>query len=791
MRMHPLCRALTLAFPLTLSALAAVQAQTADAQAAAAADEHNSKSLGIVVVTGMQPTSLPTQIPTTIVGVTAADVEATVNATDSEDALKYFPSLLVRKRYIGDYNHAVLSTRASGTGNSARSLVFADGIQLSNLLGNGAAFTPRWGLVTPEEIERVDVLYGPFSAGYAGNSVGAVVDYVTRMPKAFEAHVKLGLTSQPFELYNTHETYGATQASASIGDRAGDLAWWVNVNHLDSKGQPLGFVTKVASTGAAVGATTPAVDGAWSEVDKTKAPWYILGTTTQYHTIQDHAKLKLAYDLGGSVRASYVLGYWHNKSENQSASYLSDASGNAVYSGNVAIGGKQYTIAASDFTQTREQMEHLMHGLSVKSRTRGFFDWELAASVYDYQRDLVRAPGVAKPAADAGGNGRVTDMNGTGWNTLTAKAIIRPGADHVIDAGVQQESYALRTVVNSVTGNWIENPVGAFASRFDGNTRLRSVWGQDAWAINDRLKSVLGLRVEQWSAYNGLTQSAFTGATSVGNCDAGTDLCTINHDKRSKTWVSPKAALGWQAGEDWVLRGSMGRAVRLPTVAELYQGGVNAQGVTINNNPNLKPERSVTSELSSEWNFAATALRATLFYETTRDALYSLLNTATNQSNIQNVDHVRTRGIETALNAQDVVGVKGVDLQASLTYTDSKVVESSGYVKVPGDVVGKDQIRVPRWRASALASWRVNEKFSTSLGARYGSKQFSTLDNSDPNGFAYTASSKYATADWRARYQFDRRWSAAIGIDNLFGYTYWNFHPYPQRSYNAELKFDL
>ena len=105
-----------------------------------------------------------------------------INATDAEDALKYLPSLTVRKRYIGDYDHAVLATRASGTGNSARSLVYADGILLSNLLGNGAGFTPRWGLVAPEEIERVDVLYGPFSAAYSGNSAGAIVDFVTRMP---------------------------------------------------------------------------------------------------------------------------------------------------------------------------------------------------------------------------------------------------------------------------------------------------------------------------------------------------------------------------------------------------------------------------------------------------------------------------------------------------------------------------------------------------------------------------------------------------------------------------------
>jgi iron complex outermembrane receptor protein len=85
---------------------------------ARAAEEGLTRELGTVVVTGRRPTSLPTQIPTTIEGITGEDVTVTINATDAEDALKYFPSLLVRKRYIGDYDHAVLAT-AVGTGNSA------------------------------------------------------------------------------------------------------------------------------------------------------------------------------------------------------------------------------------------------------------------------------------------------------------------------------------------------------------------------------------------------------------------------------------------------------------------------------------------------------------------------------------------------------------------------------------------------------------------------------------------------------------------------------------------------
>ena len=66
-----------------------------------------------------QPTSLPTQIPTTIEGTSKEQIERSIYATDSEYALRHMPSLLVRKRFTAGYKHAVLSGRSSGTDNSA------------------------------------------------------------------------------------------------------------------------------------------------------------------------------------------------------------------------------------------------------------------------------------------------------------------------------------------------------------------------------------------------------------------------------------------------------------------------------------------------------------------------------------------------------------------------------------------------------------------------------------------------------------------------------------------------
>ena len=66
-----------------------------------------------VEVVGIRPATMPTEIPTTTQSISGQQIERTINATDSQDLLKYFPSLNMRERYIGDDDQAVLATRAS------------------------------------------------------------------------------------------------------------------------------------------------------------------------------------------------------------------------------------------------------------------------------------------------------------------------------------------------------------------------------------------------------------------------------------------------------------------------------------------------------------------------------------------------------------------------------------------------------------------------------------------------------------------------------------------------------
>jgi iron complex outermembrane receptor protein len=770
-----------------LWATAAAVPPAALAQSESQRDSVPVKSLGVVTVTGSQPTSLPTQIPATMEAVTREQIDRTVNATDSEDALKYLPSLLVRKRYPGDYNHAILSSRASGTGNSARSAVYADGILLSNYLGNGVgglSFPPRWGLVAPEEIERVDVMYGPFSAAYPGNSVGAVVVFTTRMPKAFEAHAKVGYSSQPFALYGTRATYRSWDASAALGDRLGAFAWRLSVNHADSAGQPLTFATRLQSSGTTGGTGTP-VSGAVAGLNNANQPWWVIGSGTAYRSTQDQFKAKLAYDITPTVRATYVLGVWQNRAQNTPVSYLRDAAGQPVYGGAVNIGGQSFAaLTGADFAATQERLTHVMHGVAVKSNTRGTWDWEMDASRYDYRRDHKRQNAASNPLPNAlsGGAGTLADGGGTGWNNLALKGTWRPGgADgaHTVDAGVQQDSHRLRYLTSAVSGNWLADGAGALASSVSGRTSLRSTYAQDSWAFAEQWKAVLGVRAEDWRAQEGAT--AFSAAS------------TLAYPSRRARFVSPKAALSYQLAPDLVLKASTGRAVRMPTVSELY-GATSTTNSQYINDPNLKPETSWTTELTAEKDFGHAQLRLTYFTENTRDALYSqtTFDAAANRniSRVQNVDRIRTSGLELAFNGTDVLR-RGLDLSGSVTYADSIIQANDGFVATPGDTVGKRQPNVPAWRATALASYRFDERWSVAYGARYSGAQYRTLNNADVNGDTYQGVSRYFTTDLRLRWQVTRQWSAAAGIDNLNNCRYWNFHPYPQRSYNAELRFDL
>ncbi len=241
-----------------------------------------------------------------------------------------------------------------------------------------------------------------------------------------------------------------------------------------------------------------------------------------------------------------------------------------------------------------------------------------------------------------------------------------------------------------------------------------------------------------------------------------------------------------QATPDWLLRASLGKAYRMPTVSELFQGSISS-GAIVNNDPNLKPEKAISGELTAERDLGKGLLRMTLFQDDAYDALYSQTDITVfpTVTNIQNIDKIRTRGIELAFQGKDV-GLRGLDLSGSVTYADSEILKNDKN----SASVGKTQPRVPDWRATAAATWHQGDSLSYTLAARYSGRQFNTLDNTDINPSTYGGTSSFFVVDARVNYKLAKQYTASIGVDNLNNYKHYLAHPMPQRTFHAEVKFD-
>ncbi len=725
-----------------------------------------------VSVYGERPAAFR-NITTSTEAATKALIEST-NVITTEDAVKYLPSVQVRKRYIGDRN-AILASRNAGTIDSARSLVYADNVLVSMLLGNSFSYAPRWWFVSPQEIERVDVSYGAHSAAYAGNAAGVVMVMKSKMPEKFEAHADAQAFSQPFKLYSTDETYNGSRLGGFLGNRHDDLRWTLSFGHLENTGHPMSFATAARST-TAPGAA-PVVTGYTWDKDAVGADRVVMGATGIDHNIQDNAKVKLAYDFSPGSRLTYTLGYWQSDSDVSVQSYLRDAAGNPVYSNNVNIDGFRYTLAATAMQPSKRLEEHWMNSLTWRYDQKQESDWafEAALTKYEFGKDTTRKPTVALPAASVGGAGQVQFLDGTGWHTADVRADWSPERGkrgHDVAFGYHYDQHTLndRTYTNT---NWLAGNATTVNAGNTGKTETQGLYVQDAIQMGQDMKLTLGLRHEQWRAFSGTKTATVT---------------TLAYPERKENFISPKLSLSWVATEDWLLRGSFSRAARFPTVTELFQGTITGTSIT-NNDPDLKSEKILAGELAAERDLdGAGNLRISLFQDDVSDYLTRQTNTTVTPTvtNIQNVDKVRIRGAEASMQRRNAF-MKGVDLTGSLTFTDSEILANS---KNPASV-GKQMIRIPDWRATLAATWHASEAMDFTLAGRYSGRQFNLLDNTDANDDVYGGVSRFFVMDAKFNYKLDKRFSMSVGVDNLNNEKYYAFHPYTQRTWIVQVKGSL
>jgi iron complex outermembrane receptor protein len=737
----------------------------------------NPGSRGIDASLGTPPIKQRFQLPQESYSITSRQIEETINLKDPEDAVKYMPDLFVRKRNDGD-NQAVLATRTWGLNSSARTLIYYDDLLVSALINNNNQNgSPHWNLISPDAIARVDFLDGPFAAAYPGNSIGGVLIFTSKMPDHAFATAKETVSVMPWSQYGTKDTYTSSNTTASAGNRIGAFSWLLSVNYQDSWQQPLTYTT---SPTIPVGTT-----GTFLALNKQGLPADVIGTGTLAHTQQTSANLRLAYDVTPLVQATYAFGIWNNHQISDPQTYLtSTATGAPTFAGNSGFASNRYI-----WDET-----HLSNAVSLKSDTKGMFDFDLSASSYNYLQDIQLNPFTVTPTGVGySTNGKITRMDGTNWQNADAKGIWRPfGFDgpQEISFGLHGDRYELEnpTYASAVWNNTPSTGTGQLYSDGEGETRTGALWAQDAWKIEPNLKLTLGGRLESWEAVNGFNLNTTTSSSGLI-----TSTATINQPNLSSTNFSPKASLSYDPNKDWNITANFGEAYRYPTVAELYQN-ITVGGTATFANPDLTPEQDFNGELNIERHWSDGRVRLTLFEERTNNAIISQTNlvtvgtTQTPTTTVGNVGAIRMQGVELSADKNNVL-VKGLELFGNVTYVDSRILSDPTWAGtnpltgLPDTVVGNRVPYVPDWRAKFGLTYRPNENWAYTVAARYSGKQYSTLDNTDIIPHVFGAFDNYVVFDMKVHYSATKNLAFDFGIDNLLNEQYFLFHPFPGRTY--------
>jgi iron complex outermembrane receptor protein len=753
--------------------LLALGAATLHAQQSKPISADSAAKLGRVTITATRgdttkPKSKITQATLAVTASTnAKKVEETVNIIDTEDAVKYLPSVFLRKRNNGD-TQAVMGTRVWGVSSSARSLVFVDGVPITALIANNNNIgAPRWGLVAPSEIDRIDMMYGPFSAAYAGNSMGAVMEITTRLPQKLEGNISQTQAAQTFDLYGTKSTFTTSQTALTVGDRLGDFSFWASGNYQNSFSQPLTYATA---------ATFPTgTTGGYSAQNKLGANANVLGATGLLHTGMSNGTIKAAYDITPSLRAAYTFGYWKNDANSSTDPYIMKA-GDPSFAGNASFASGTYGLL----------QQHTSQSLSLRTDNKSDWDLEAIGTHYSMDKDKQRSPTTAAATGlTFGAAGRVALLEGTNWNTVDLKAIWHAGganADHTVSFGAHYDAYSLKNPTYNTPDWTVGTNYTSVFTEGDGKTRTQALWIQDSWRITPVVRFTFGGRYEDWRGYDGYNVN---GAT------------TVTQPNVSASKFSPKGALAWNASADWTITASLAQAYRFATASELYQ--LVSTGATFTApNPNLKPDNDVSAELRLERKFDHASATLALFQDDIHDAIISqflpLVPGSTQlYSYTSNVDHVRARGAELVVNSNDLL-FRGFELGGSVTYVDARTLAISGQASAtaqPGSSIGKRLPNIPDFRANFVATYRPDDRWAWTLAGRYSGNVYTTLDNSDVNPNVYQGFSAWFVADAKANFRVDRHWNASLGVDNLLDRKYFFFHPFPQRTFVGSVKYSF
>jgi iron complex outermembrane receptor protein len=730
--------------------------QKPETSAPSAAQKKKAEAMEQIVVTATKTAQNPEDVPASITIVTKEDIKKR-NIQTVDEALAQVPGAFDNRRRVWGDSMTNVNLRGFPAEGQKRTLVLLDGQNIANAYSNSVA----WTSMPVENIERIEVVRGPFSALYGGNAMGGVINIITKTPKKLE-----------FLAQGGYGTFDSWTYYLGAGDRLWDkVSVQAGFNYRISSGYTGNLVQKTASKIANL-KKPPAINvvGWQPTLTTTGTATNIIGDNGNYLWNDYSLNGKVSWDIAEGHKVVFsTLQSWNDYGYGMYHSYLRNAATCAqVVRGTVRLSG------------TNTQFSSLQEGAFLNGDGRDqiqVYNLNSENQVTEtteikFHGGLLNSP-VNWSATPSSSNALTTFGSGPGTSAFS------PSRSWIAELQVDQAIGAKQQLVggfsyntgwsNSKTysvNNWRDpNQVSGLDQLSGGRERNIGLYIQDEVAWHPKFTMVAGARLDMWETYG-------------GNYMKTTNTPITYLPSRGQNAISPKLAMLYRPWEWMTWRTSVGRAFRAPNIYELYRTWQSSTGILYKGNPDLNPETTLSWEIGTTLTlFKGTTFTATFFENYVNDLIYRVTDPddPTGKTQIyENAAKANIRGVEMEINQKLW---SWLEVFGNTTLLDARIKQNP-YNQAS---VGKKITFTPRQQFNfgvTVTYWKVK----AFLSGHYVSKLMTRDDNGDRVNSVYGSYDPYFTLNSKITFTPVKYVDLSLVVDNICNRLYYYYYRSPGRT---------
>ena len=709
------------------------------------AEDPKNTELKEIVVTATRTEKAAADAPGSVSIVTQKEIEKR-NVQVADEALNALAGVLDR-RATGLLD-PIANIQMRGFPGSQRTLMLLDGLTLNDPYSGGQKTLLG---VAPETIERIEVVRGPFSSLYGGHAMGGVVNVITKIPEKREINVKAGYGSS---LHAGESLENLRRFYVSYGDRFFDkLSTFIGYGYRATDGYPTDM--NVASSEPPSGVT------GWSPTTTSQGKKrYLIGDKGDRSWWDDSVRVKAKYDFTRTTNLSISFMRSRNEYEFEDPhTYLRDSSGEEIWS---YSGVKESSFLAGLYGWEGSNS-------SIKFETK-FSDLQMQISMglLDWEKSWNTVPG--STATLSGGPGTVSDCPLRAYNS-EVQFTLPVLTWNVLTFGGNFRHSSVENETLNLTDWRDEDTTTNITYQAKGKEKGFALFLQDEIMILENLTAYIGARQDWWETYDGYAN------------DVGKESYPKSYDSRTASYFSPKASLVYNPFQQTILKGSIGKAFRPPTVYELYRTYTGSYGTVYASNPDLKPETTTSWEVGLEQKLWQGAKAGVTYFDNHIDDLIYSTSVTSGYYGKENAGSATSKGVEVEVEQKFDNWLK---LFSNFTYTDAIITENSAKPAT----VGKQLTDVPEIMFNAGAYFETGP-FSGSVIGRYVGKRYSNDENLDTTNYVFGSYDPFFVVDLKVSYALPEYATLSLSVDNVLNEQYYYYRKAPGTAWYFEVSMEF